>query len=109
MAYDAELVEQIRAILSDRPHLVVKKMFGGVGFILNGNMAVGVLNNDLIIRTPKEQYEALLAEPHVRPMDLKRQPMRGWVMVEPPVYATDADLERWIAMSAAIAEALPPK
>lgn len=109
MAYDEGLVEQIRAILSDRPGLVVKKMFGGVGFILQGNMAAGVLNDDLIIRMPRDEYDALLAGRHTRVMDLKGQPMRGWLLVEPAGYATDADLERWIAKGVAVAESLPPK
>ena len=109
MAYDEVLAEQIRAVMADRPHVVARRMFGGLGFILNGNMAVGVHSDGLIVRVPQDQYDTLLAEPHVRVFDMTGRPMRGWLIIEPGGFATDAALERWIALGVSVAESLPPK
>jgi TfoX/Sxy family transcriptional regulator of competence genes len=109
MAYDEGLAEHIRVILADRPNVVAKKMFGGVAFILNGNMAVGVINNELIVRASAKEYEALQTEPGVRTFDMTGRPMRGWLVIEPTAISTDADLERWVARGVAVAESLPPK
>ena len=109
MAYDEGLADQIRAVLSDKPHMVAKKMFGGLGFILNGNMAAGVLGAELLVRVPREQYAALLAEPHVRAFTMGKRVSRGWVMISPGGLVTDAALERWVALGVSVAESLPPK
>lgn len=109
VAYNEDLANHIRAILADRPHMVAKKMFGGIGFILNGNMAVGVLGDELMVRVPPEQYEALQREPHIGIFDLTGRPMRGWLVVAPAGFATDAALEQWVAIGVAVAESLPPK
>lgn len=89
--------------------MVAKKMFGGTGFILNGNMAVGVLGDELMVRVPPDQYMTLQAEPHVRIFDMTGRAMRGWLVVEPAGFKTDADLERWVALGVTVAESLPPK
>lgn len=109
MAYSEDLANHIRAILSNRPSVIAKKMFGGIGFILSGNMAVGVLGDELMVRVSLEQYEALQGEPHVRVFDMTGRVMRGWLVVAPGGFSTDADLERWIAIGVAVAESLPPK
>ena len=109
MAYNEGLADDIRALLADRPHMVAKKMFGGIGFILNGTMAVGVLGNDLMVRVTPEQYDALQAEPHVKLFDMTGRVMRGWLVVTPPGFAADDDLARWVARGVAVAESLPPK
>ncbi len=109
MAYDQGLADRIGAVLGDQPHVVSKKMFGGLAYMLHGNMAVGVLGGNLFFRVPPGEYAELLAEPHVRVFDMNGRPSRGWLVVEPDGFATSAALERWIALGVSVAESLPPK
>ena len=109
MAYDERLAERVLGILGAEPSLVRKHMFGGVALMLQGNLACGVLGNDLMVRVPKDEYEAALAKPHVREMDFTGRPMRGWVVVGPEATDDDATLEDWVATGAAYALSLPPK
>ena len=109
MAYDERLAERVLDILGPEPSLVQKKMFGGVAFMLQGNMACGVLKSDLMVRVPKDEYEAALAQPHVREMEFTGRPMRGFVVVSPEATDDDASLEDWVATGAAYALSLPPK
>ena len=109
MPYDERLAERVLDILGAEPSLVQKKMFGGVAVMLQGNLACGVLRSDLIVRVPKDEYEAMLARPHVREMDFTGRPMRGWVVVGPEVTDDASSLEDWVATGAAYALSLPPK
>ena len=109
MAYDERLAERVLDILGAEPSLVQKKMFGGVAFMLQGNMACGVLKSDLMVRVPKDGYEAALARPHAREMEFTGRPMRGFVVVGPDATDDDATLEDWVATGAAYALSLPPK
>ena len=109
MAYDERVARRVRAELGGLPGLVEKKMFGGVGFIVLGNMAVGVLGSDLIVRVGATEYAEALAQPHVRVFDMTGRPMQGWVLVAPEGYAAGDDLRRWIDQGVAVALALPPK
>ena len=109
MAYDENLGLTIRILLAGETCLVEKKMFGGVGFILNGNMACGVLNDSLIVRVGAEAYQKALEKPHTRPFDTTGRPMTGWVMVDPPGYKHDQDLKNWVMQGIEFARSLPPK
>ena len=109
MAYDEILEGRIRALLADRPGLTAKKMFGGVGFMVNGNMACGVNKQDLIVRVGPANYEEALTAPHTRPFDMTGRPMKGWVVVEPAGYASGPDLEAWLSKGLAFALSLPQK
>ena len=109
MAYDEGLTERIRDQLKGQPDLVEKKMFGGVGFMLNGNMACGVNKEDLIVRVGLEKYENLVARPHTRPFDFTGRPMKGWVMINPAGYEADEDLAEWVDHGVGFALSLPPK
>ena len=109
MAFDEALAERIREILADEPGLSAKKMFGGYGFLLDGNMCAGVSGDNLIARVPAEDYTALLAEPNVIQFPSPERPMRGWVAIEPDGIADDEDLARWVQSGIAIARSLPPK
>ena len=109
MPYDERLAERVLDILGAEPTLVQKKMFGGVAVMLQGNLACGVLKNDLMVRVGKDEYEAALARPHARPMDFTGRPMRGWVVVGPEATDDDASLEDWVATGAAYALSLSPK
>jgi TfoX/Sxy family transcriptional regulator of competence genes len=109
MAYDEGLAERIREMLAARTDVREKLMFGGIAFLINGNMAVGVAKEDLMIRVPPEAHEALLVQPHARPMDFTGRPMKGWLFVDPQGVESDADLRRWIERGAAYASSLPAK
>ena len=109
MAYSKELAARVSAQLDELPNLVEKKMFGGVGYLLNGNMACGVLNDDLIVRVGAENYQQALDEPHTKLFDTTGRQMRGWVMVTPDGLADDAELAEWVQKGVDFASTLPPK
>lgn len=109
MAYDQKLAERIRGLLQARPDLVEKKMFGGVAYLLRGNMACGAHGSRLIVRLGPERHAAAMAEAHTAPFDLTGRPMAGWAMVEPEGCASEEDLARWVQMGLDYALSLPPK
>lgn len=109
MAYDELLAVRMRAALEPTPGLVEKKMFGGIGFLLGGNMACGVHKDCLIVRVGPEKYTSALARPHTRPFDMTGRPMAGWVMVDPPGCATEPSLKAWLEEGLAFARSLPEK
>lgn len=109
MAYDELLAARVEALLSDQPDLVSKKMFGGVGFLLHGNMACGVHKDSLIVRVGSENYEAALGEPHTRIFDITGRPMSGWVMVSAGGYQSNQELQKWVHRGVSFALSLPPK
>ena len=109
MAYDEGLAQRMRAALAVIPDIDEKKMFGGIGFLLNGNMACGVNKDDLIVRVGPDAYEDALDEPHTKEFDMTGRPMRGWVVVRPAGYETDEALKAWVQRGVDFALALPPK
>jgi TfoX/Sxy family transcriptional regulator of competence genes len=109
MAYDENTATRLRAELGTLPGLTEKKMFGGICFLLGGNMVCGVLNDDLIARVGKPEYDASLAQPGARVFDFSGKPMAGWVMVAPEGYASADDLARWVKLAVAFVGSLPPK
>ena len=84
-------------------------MFGGIAFMLNGNMAVGVSGDELVVRVGKDAHDEALALPGARTFDMSGRPMRGWILVAPEGIASDTDLDAWINRGVAWAESLPPK
>ena len=111
MAYDEVLAERIRELIGARPGVVEKKMFGGLGWMLGGNMAVGVMSTHaLLVRMEPGEVDAALREPHVHEFGREgAKPMTGFVVVEPEGVETDEALARWIDIGAARAASLPPK
>jgi TfoX/Sxy family transcriptional regulator of competence genes len=109
MAYDEGLATRVRDLLGDQPGLAEKKMFGGLAFLLDGNMACGVRGHDLIVRVAAAAAEAALREPGTRPFDLTGRPMKGWLLVDADGHAEDDDLRRWVDRGLAYATSLPPK
>ena len=109
MAYDEGLAQRVREEMSGLPGYVEKRMFGGIGFLLRGNMAGGVIGEDLIVRVGPGEYESALAEPHTRPFDMTGRPMRGWVAVTAQGYESDEDLVDWIQRGVEYALTLPAK
>lgn len=109
MPYSKSLAARVRHVLAGRGDIVEKRMFGGVAFLLHGNMLVGVWNDSLIVRLGPEEGESALSEPDVRPFDITGRPMKGWVMVEPDGLDTDAQLRDWIERAAIFVGTLPAK
>src|SRR6266511_107130 len=109
MAYDDGLAHRLREFLADRPSVVEKEMFGGLGFIVQGNMCCGIHGDDLIVRVGPAGHADALARPHTRPFDLTGRPMKGWLLVEPSGYESDEDLAAWVEQGWQFARSLPPK
>jgi len=108
MAYNEKLAERIRSELSGIP-FVEKKMFGGVGFLIHGNMACGIHQEDMIVRVKPEKHEKLLQKPHAKPFDTMGKPMKGWLMVEPEGCKTKKQMSAWVKEGVEFALTLPPK
>jgi len=109
MAYDEGLAQRVRELLSEQLGYVEKKMFGGIGYMLHGNMACGVNGTDLIVRVGPEQYEEALADEHTKPFDMTGRPMKGWVVVVAQGYEADEDLRLWVQRGVTYALSLPAK
>ena len=109
VAYDETLAERIRAALPDRPDVGERKMFGGIAFMVGGNMACGVIGQDLMARVGKEARDAALDEPHTRPMDFTGRPMKGYLYVAPEGVADEESLQAWVDRCVEFAESLPAK
>ena len=109
MAFDESLAGRIRATLGNRPGLREQKMFGGLTFMLNGNMCCGVLKDDLVVRVGAEAADAALEKVHTRPMDFTGRPLKGMVIVAQAGCETEAALRDWLERAVAFADLLPPK
>lgn len=109
MAYDEGLAERIREVLDDEKGVTEKKMFGGIAFLLEGKMFVGIAKDDLMVRVGPERYQASLKQPHVRPMDFTGKPMLGYVFVAPAGVSEENELTRWVRLAATFAATLPEK
>jgi TfoX/Sxy family transcriptional regulator of competence genes len=109
MAYDENLAYRIRDILSDRSDVVEKKMFGGLTFMVSGNMCVGVSKDRLMVRVGPEQFADAVAQPHARPMDMQGKPMKGFIFVDDGGFASDGDLKTWVQRGLNFVQTLPAK
>ncbi len=96
MAYDEELAHRVRALLKDENAVTERRMFGGLAFLVRGNMSCGIVRNELMVRVGPEDYDAALQDQSARPMDFTGKPMRGFVYVRSAGIASDADLQRWV-------------
>lgn len=96
MAYDEGLAFRVRELLSERRDLVEKSMFGGLAFLIDGAMSVGVVGEDLLVRVGPERHEQALARPHARIMDFTGKPMKGWIFVAPLGIEDDGALAGWV-------------
>ena len=109
MAYDETLAARVRDALALEPNLTERKMFGGLAFMVGGNMCCGIVKDELMVRVPPDDYAAALTEPHARAMDFTGRPMKGMLFVAPAGLAADADLRTWVTRGAVHARSLPPK
>ena len=109
MAYDEGLAQRVREALSGDAGVVEKRMFGGLAFMIRGNMCCGVVGEDLMVRVGPEAYEQALALPFARPMDFTGRPLTGFVYVGPDGCSEDGDLAGWVKRALAFARSLPAK
>ena len=109
MAYDETLAARIRQHLARRKNVEEKKMFGGVGFLLNGNLLVGVWKDSLIVRLGPEQSDEALKEPHVSEFNITGRSMKGWVLVGPGSVEDDDQMSAWIQRAVKFVGKLPAK
>ncbi|HKH22993.1 MAG TPA: TfoX/Sxy family protein [Solirubrobacterales bacterium] len=109
MAYDEAFADRVRDLLTARSDVSERKMFGGIAFMVGGNMACGVLGEDLIVRLGDEEGEKAVAEDGVRPFDFTGRPMKGIVYVSPERTESDEGLTEWVETGADYAASLPPK
>jgi TfoX/Sxy family transcriptional regulator of competence genes len=110
MAYDEDLANRIRELIAAEGGVKEQRMFGGLAFLIGGHMAVGVSGQGgLMVRVDPDETDALVAEPHARPFEMRGRPMRGWLRVDADGVATKDELEPWVSRGVAYARSLPPK
>jgi len=110
MAYDEALANRIRELVAGEPDVTEKRMFGGLAFLVGGNMSVAASGQGgLMVRVDPEDTEALLAKPHARPFEMRGREMRGWLRVDPEGLRTRRHLAPWVARGVAYARSLPAK
>ena len=110
MAYDEDLADRIRELLEPGPGVVEKRMFGGLGFMINGNMAVAASGQGgLLVRVPPDETETLLDREHTAPMVMRGREARGWIRVDTDGVQTEGQLKAWVDLGADYARSLEPK
>jgi len=109
MAFDEGLAQRVRELLENRLGYEEKKMFGGIGFLLHGNMACGVIREDLIVRVGADNYTDALLKPDVELFDMTGKAMTGWVVVKEQGYRSDSDLLDWVTKGEEYSLSLPAK
>lgn len=109
MPYSRQLADRVRQALGKQRGLAEKRMFGGVCFLLRGNMLAGIWEQSLIVRLGLDEAAKALEEPNVREFDVTGRPMRGWVIVDPDGLERDEQLAAWLARAQEFVETLPAK
>jgi hypothetical protein len=109
MPYDAGLAQRLRESLTDVPDLSEKKMFGGLAFLVAGNLCVGVIGDELVARVGPDGFPAAVERAGARVFDFSGRPMKGWVMVRPEGFEDDDALGDWVGRSLTFARSLPPR
>ena len=108
MSYDEQFAARVRRVLADRDDVVEKKMFGGLCFMVNGQMCCGLTKSDFMVRVGREGYDDALAQQHARPMDFTGRSLTGMVYVAPPGTPTQAALARWVKRGVDFVSRHPP-
>jgi len=109
MPYDEGLAQRVREILEEEPEFGEKKMFGGICFLLFGNMVCGIIRDDLIVRIGATNYNAALKMPLTKKFDLTGKALTGWVMVLSTALDSDEELNDWVQKAVTFVRTLPPK
>ena len=109
MAYDEDLAQRVRGQLASEPSITEKAMFGGLAFLLKGNMAVGLSGAELMVRVGPRAADDALARAHTRPFDMTGRPMKGWILVAPEGVTGEDELADWVTQGLEFARSLPAK
>lgn len=110
MAYDEDLANRIRELIAAEPGVIEKRMFGGLAFLVGGNMAVSASSQGgLLLRCDPAQTDALVAKPHAARFEMRGRAMDGWLRVAPQGVAGKRELARWVTIGVSYARSLPPK
>ena len=109
MAFNEELALRIRQYLGEQTGVTERKMFGGLCFMVHGNMLGGVMGDEIIVRVGADRYEDALKQPHAREMDFTGRPMRGFIVVASEGIDSDERLNEWVQQGVQFATSLPPK
>jgi TfoX/Sxy family transcriptional regulator of competence genes len=110
VAYDEQLADRIRELVGDEPGLTEQKMFGGLAFLIGGNMAVAASGQGgILVRVDPETSEELVATTSARPMEMRGREMRGWLRVAPEHLGAEQELAKWVELGTGYAGSLPPK
>jgi TfoX/Sxy family transcriptional regulator of competence genes len=110
MAYDEELADRIRELVGEQTGITEQRMFGGLAFLVRGNMAVAASGQGgLMVRVDRDDSDRLVASTHARPMVMRGRPMAGWLRVDSKHVGTKAELRKWVERGTTYARALPPK
>ena len=110
MAYDEDLANRIRELVATEAGVTEQRMFGGLAFLINGNMSVSASGQGgLLLRVDPAETDALLSEPHAQPFEMRGRTMQGWLRVDAEGLGTKGELERWVARGVVYARSLPNK
>jgi hypothetical protein len=110
MTYDVHLADRVREVVRDEPGLSEKRMFGGLAFLVHGNLAVSASSRGgLLLRVDPQQTESLVDDEHVRRFEMRGRRMDGWLHVDSAVVETEGDLRRWVDLGLGYARSLPPE
>jgi hypothetical protein len=109
MAYDSKLADRVRKLVAGRRSVTEREQFGGVAFLVNGNVACGVIGDDLLVRVGPARHDAAMRSKDARPFSLTGRPSRGWITVRAGGLQRPAGLKRWVDLGVAFAGTLPSK
>ena len=109
MAFNEALAARVRELVPTSGGVVEKRMFGGLAFLVGGNMSVGIHANELIVRIEPSQTQQALREPGVRIFDITGRPMQGWLLVSASALESEGALRKWVSTGVSYAQSLPPK
>jgi TfoX/Sxy family transcriptional regulator of competence genes len=110
MAYDEELADRIRELIAGEADLTEQKMFGGLAFLIGGNMAVAASGQSgLLVRVDPAESDSLVAATKARPMEMRGRAMQGWLRVDPEDLRTERQLAKWVELGTTYARSLPAK
>ena len=110
MAYEEELAARIRELVEDEPGLTEQKMFGGLAFLIHGNMAIAASGQGgLMVRVDPMESDAIIAQSTARPMEMRGKPMRGWLRIDSEDLTTKRQLSRWVTLGMTYSRSLPAK
>ena len=109
MAYDLKLAQRVREVLGSIKGLSEKEQFGGVAFLLRGNVACGIIGDELLVRVGPQRHDEAMSSEVAKPFSLTGRPSKGWALVAPSGLRSPARLKKWVEMGLEFAKSLPPK